>query len=299
MKNFLYLILGALLLSSSVAQAQSTSPNTNFQKYLQMRLVGGKWYLYRDSTGQGQFGPIGTGGSGTGTVVAGYDSILVQSPFRVSQASLNGKTFAVISLPQASLTDSGYIAKEDYLKFSTAAQSVSVNTSDVLYSPYDFTNNNGSFLADMQLKTQNANLMFLSPNGVTGKPLFRTPVKADLGGIPIAYLDQANNFGGNTLENFSAKLNDQTGTTYTLLASDNGKVLTFNNASAITLTVPASLPVGFNVSVVQKGAGQVTFVASGVTIINRQAFTKTAGQYAVASLMALSANFFVSGGDLQ
>ena len=35
-----------------------------------------------------------------------------------------------------------------------------------------------------------------------------------------------------------AKVNAQTGTTYTLTASDNGKVVTLDNASAITLTVP-------------------------------------------------------------
>jgi hypothetical protein len=97
----------------------------------------------------------------------------------------------------------------------------------------------------------------------------------------------------------TANINAQTGTTYTLLSSDNGKVLTFNNASAITLTVPTGLGAGFNCLVVQIGAGQVTFSASSTTINNRSGYTKTAGQYATATIAAYAANTFVTGGDMQ
>lgn len=84
---------------------------------------------------------------------------------------------------------------------------------------------------------------------------------------------------------YSASTNAQTGTTYTLAASDTGKVVTLSNASAITLTLPNSLIAGFVCTVIQKGAGQVTFTAaSGATLRNRQSHTKTAGQYAVTTL---------------
>ena len=92
--------------------------------------------------------------------------------------------------------------------------------------------------------------------------------------------------------------NAQTGTAYTLVAGDNGAILTMNNAAAITLTVPAGLGAGFSCLVIQLGAGKVTVAASGVTIVQRQAFTKTAGQYAVASLLAYGANVFALSGDL-
>jgi hypothetical protein len=114
----------------------------------------------------------------------------------------------------------------------------------------------------------------------------------------VVYDNEALNLNGNTIENYSAKYNDQTGTSYTLLSSDNGKVVTFNNAGAITVTVPSGLPVGFNCMIVQKGAGQVTLSASSTTINNRQSLTKTAGQWAVASLISTSTNVFVSGGDM-
>lgn len=95
-----------------------------------------------------------------------------------------------------------------------------------------------------------------------------------------------------------AAYNNQTGTTYTLVAGDNGKVVTLNNASAITLTVPTSLPAGFNCSIVQLGAGQVTITASGTTINNRQSFTKTAGQYSAATILQYTTNTFLTQGDM-
>lgn len=92
--------------------------------------------------------------------------------------------------------------------------------------------------------------------------------------------------------------NTQTGTSYTLQASDHNKIVTLNNAGAITLTVPSGLGAGFSCLLVQLGAGKATFTASGTTIVQRQSFTKTAGQYAVASVVAYVANTFVLSGDL-
>lgn len=108
--------------------------------------------------------------------------------------------------------------------------------------------------------------------------------------------------GGNTatstLSGFAANMNTQTGTTYTLLASDNGKIITLNNASAITVTVP-SLFAGFNCMLIQLGAGQVTLTGSGVTITNRSGFTKSGGTNAIVTLIAVSATAFISGGDMS
>lgn len=105
------------------------------------------------------------------------------------------------------------------------------------------------------------------------------------------------NFDGEAILGFDASINDQTGTAYTLLASDNGKVVVLNNASAVTVTVPSGLGVGFNCSFVQKGAGQVSFSASSTTIYNRQSHTKINAQYGVASLLAYAADVFVLAGD--
>jgi hypothetical protein len=53
-----------------------------------------------------------------------------------------------------------------------------------------------------------------------------------------AVFSQTDDYGRRFVGPVPASVNAQTGTTYTLQASDNGKVVTFDNAAAITLTVP-------------------------------------------------------------
>lgn len=80
--------------------------------------------------------------------------------------------------------------------------------------------------------------------------------------------------------------NFQTGTSYTILAADSGKLVDYTNSSAITVTLPATFAVGFNCDWLQGGAGQITFAAaSGGTLVNRQSHTKSYGQYAGGSLL--------------
>lgn len=107
----------------------------------------------------------------------------------------------------------------------------------------------------------------------------------------------------NEISGYKGHLNSQTGTSYTLQASDSGKVVELTNASAITLTMPNSLPVGWCCTVVQGGAGVATFsAASGATRRNRQSHTRTAGQWAMCSIYVRdnsggSAAEYVLGGD--
>lgn len=103
-------------------------------------------------------------------------------------------------------------------------------------------------------------------------------------------------FDDNAILGFSASTNDQTGTTYTVVASDNGKVVVLDNASAVTVDVDTGLPAGFNCSFVQKGAGQVSF-AGTATVNNRQSHTKINGQYGVASIVAYDTDTYILAGD--
>lgn len=97
----------------------------------------------------------------------------------------------------------------------------------------------------------------------------------------------------------NAVINVQAGTSYTLQMSDNGAVIAFTNAGPVTLTVPNGLGAGFNVGILQLGAGAVTPSASSTTIHQRLSLTKTAGQYAYATLVAYSADVFALSGDVQ
>lgn len=98
-------------------------------------------------------------------------------------------------------------------------------------------------------------------------------------------------------------VNAQTGTTYTLVAGDAGKLVTLSNASAITLTVPqdsdATIAVGTYVDLYALGAGQITTVAgSGATLRVSGLTAKSRAQYARMGVQKVSANTWNLFGDL-
>jgi len=91
----------------------------------------------------------------------------------------------------------------------------------------------------------------------------------------------------------------QTGTTYTFLDSDNGKVLTFNNGSTVTVTIPTALPVGFACTAIQLGAGQVGFTAaSGITLQSYLNQYKIIGQHGSARIIEYTTNIVNLSGNL-
>lgn len=98
--------------------------------------------------------------------------------------------------------------------------------------------------------------------------------------------------------------NAQTGTTYTLVAADLGKMVTLSNASSITLTVPPSVfSIGNQINIQQIGAGQVTIAqGSGVTITSIGATAsapKLRVQYSAATILCTGTNTFTVIGDLS
>ena len=54
------------------------------------------------------------------------------------------------------------------------------------------------------------------------------------------------------------------GATYTLQASDNNKNVFFTSSSAVTVTIPATLPASFSCTCWQQGAGSVAFNGTAV-----------------------------------
>jgi hypothetical protein len=102
-------------------------------------------------------------------------------------------------------------------------------------------------------------------------------------------------------------INTQTGTTYTTVLDDNGKLVTLSNASAITLTIPpnssVAYPVGAQLNLAQLGAGQVTFAqGSGVTIVSTGATAsapKLRAQYSTATAVQTSTDNWLVMGDIS
>lgn len=97
--------------------------------------------------------------------------------------------------------------------------------------------------------------------------------------------------------------NAQTGTTYSLVSGDLNKLVTLSNASAITLTVPNGVfTTGQQINIQQIGAGQVTVVSDGTTVLTSTGATSTApklrAQYSAATIVCTSSNNFTVIGDL-
>lgn len=102
-------------------------------------------------------------------------------------------------------------------------------------------------------------------------------------------------------------INTQTGTTYTTVLDDNGKLVTLSNASAIAVTIPlnasVAYPVGAQINMVQLGAGQVTVSgAGGVTVVSTGATAatpKTRAQYSTLTAVQTSTDNWLVMGDIS
>ena len=99
-------------------------------------------------------------------------------------------------------------------------------------------------------------------------------------------------------------INAQTGTTYTAVLADDGKLVTCDNAAAIALTIPpnstTAFGIGTQINIMQLGAGQVTITAgAGVTLRSAGSKLKTNAQYAVATCCKIATDTWVVVGNLS
>ena len=81
-----------------------------------------------------------------------------------------------------------------------------------------------------------------------------------------------------------------------------GKVLICNPSGEITITFNNDLPLGFNCMILQKSAdaNKINFLGgTGVTMKNRNNYTATAGNYAIATIVNIGGGIIVTAGDMQ
>ena len=97
-------------------------------------------------------------------------------------------------------------------------------------------------------------------------------------------------------------INSQTGTTYTTVLTDGGKVLTFGNSGATTLTIPpnsnVAYPVGTRIDLIQIGVGQVTVAGGTGVTVNATPTLKLRAQHSGASCIKIATDTWVLLGDL-
>ena len=107
-----------------------------------------------------------------------------------------------------------------------------------------------------------------------------------------------------TAPKINLAFNAQTGTTYTLVAADSGKLVTSSNASAITITIPPSIfAAGEQINVQSIGVGLTSFAAgSGVTITSTGAAPTAPilrARYSACTIICTASNVFTVMGDLS
>lgn len=90
---------------------------------------------------------------------------------------------------------------------------------------------------------------------------------------------------GKLLERIST--NSQTGTTYTIVATDDSRMIEMNNASANTITLPnlSAIPVGAQIHILQTGVGQTTITAGASVTINATPGLKLRTQWSSGTLI--------------
>jgi hypothetical protein len=101
-------------------------------------------------------------------------------------------------------------------------------------------------------------------------------------------------------------VNTQTGTTYTTVLADNGKLVTQSNASAIVTTIPPNssvdYPVGAQITFVRYGAGSLTIQGgAGVTIVSTGATAAAPTlrvQYSTCTAIQTTNNNWLVVGDI-
>jgi hypothetical protein len=129
-----------------------------------------------------------------------------------------------------------------------------------------------------------------------------------LGGTTGQVLSKASNtnmdFAWIEQDDTTLSFNAQTGTTYTLVASDSAKLVTTSNASAVTVTIPPSVfTAGNQINVQSIGVGLTSFVAgAGVTITSTGATAAAPilrARYSACTIICTASNTFTVLGDLS
>ena len=144
-------------------------------------------------------------------------------------------------------------------------------------------------------------------------------IRTALGGPDTSFVDLKGGTTGQVLSKASStdldftwteqddttlSFNAQTGTTYTLVAADLGKLVTTSNASAVTVTVPPSVFAAGNIINLQSIGVGLTSLAqgAGVTITSTGATASAPtlrARYSACTIICTASNTFTVVGDIS
>jgi hypothetical protein len=264
---------------------------------------------------------LSTGGtltaSGTGGTVTNVNALtLGTSGTDITSTVANGTTTPAITLniPTASATNRGALSATDFTTFNAkqtaltfgkgltnSSNTVTVNTSQNIATLSNLTSN-GIVTTSGGVGILSVTSILPVANGGTGSGsqnfVDLTTVQTIAGAKTFTASVAGDNSTNPKISGFSVNINPQTNTTYALAASDNGKIITLNNSSPITLSLPV-LTAGFNCMIIQTGSGAVTLTGLSTTVSNKNLFNKTAGLNSVVTIIYLTTNTAITIGDMS
>lgn len=116
----------------------------------------------------------------------------------------------------------------------------------------------------------------------------------------VEYLNGVSSNIQDQITRITPTINNQTGTTYTLVLND--KIVTCSNADPITVTIPNNSSVAYEIGtiikIIQLGIGQVSVEASSGVTLNSSSSLDLTTQYSVAELIKIASNTWILHGDL-
>lgn len=193
-------------------------------------------------------------------------------------ASLHIETDGTATSPQLIVSSLG--ATDDAsMRFDAAINAFTIGVDD---------SGNGSFvISDGNALQQNQRFLIDRNTGRVGIQQTSPLATLDVNGDLIANVALSGSVGSEIQVS-----------SYSLSAADRGKTLIFSSSATQGITCSSGLDVGFSSTFIQYGSGQLELsAAAGVTILNRQSHTKTAGTYAAASVVIISSDVYLFSGD--
>lgn len=94
---------------------------------------------------------------------------------------------------------------------------------------------------------------------------------------------------------------DSQSSSYTLILSDQSKMIEINSSSATSLVIPTNasvaFPIGTNIVILQSGTGQITVSGQAGVTVNATPGLKTRAQWSLLSLIKRGTDLWVVAGD--
>jgi hypothetical protein len=240
--------------------------------------------------------------SGSGTYVAGTGLTLTGNSFSVndpvaSQSGNSGKYLTTDGTNTSWGTVSGYSAPT--LGTTSVASGATVSNLDAITINSTTIPSSVTLVSTAATQTLTSKTLNLTNNTLTGT---LAEFNTALSDADFATLAGTQTLTNKTLTDpkITVSRNTQTGTTYTLVLTDAGKLVTLANVNPITLTVPTNasvaFPVGTQIMIAQYAGGRVTLTSSATIRSTPGLITRT--QYSGATLTKVDTDEWLLVGDV-